>query len=57
MIVVDTNVTCELMKPAPFPAVVGWVRDREAADLFTTAITRAEIARDRAAALWHRRRC
>lgn len=43
MIVVDTSVTSELMRPAPSPAVVGWVRERNAADLFTTAITLAEI--------------
>ncbi len=43
MIVVDTNVTSELMKPSPSPAVVGWVRGRDAAELFTTAITLAEI--------------
>jgi len=43
MIVVDTNVTSELMKPAPSPAVVDWVRDHGAADLYTTSITLAEI--------------
>ena len=43
MIVVDTNVTSELMRPAPSPAVVGWVRERDAGELFTTAITLAEI--------------
>jgi predicted nucleic acid-binding protein len=43
MIVVDTNVTSELMKPAPSPAVLGWVRNRGAGDLYTTSITLAEI--------------
>lgn len=43
MIVVDTNVTSELMKPAPSSAVVGWVRSRDAAELYTTSITLAEI--------------
>lgn len=43
MIVVDTNVTSELMKPAPSPAVVSWVRNRDAARLYTTSITLAEI--------------
>jgi len=43
VIVVDTNVTSELMKPAPSPAVVAWVHARNAADLYTTSITLAEI--------------
>ena len=43
MIVLDTNVTSELMKPAPSAVVVGWVRDRGGADLYTTSITLAEI--------------
>jgi predicted nucleic acid-binding protein len=43
MIVVDTNVVSELMRPVPAPAVERWVRSRPAADLYTTAITVAEI--------------
>ncbi len=43
MIVIDTNVTSELMKPAPSSAVVSWLRNRDAAELYTTAITLAEI--------------
>lgn len=43
MIVVDTNVVCELMRLAPAEAVVEWVRARRASELFTTAITVAEI--------------
>jgi predicted nucleic acid-binding protein len=43
VIVVDTNVTSELMKPAPAPAVVAWVHTCDAADLYTTSITLAEI--------------
>ena len=43
MIVVDTNVTSELMKPAPSPAVVEWIRNRGTADLYTTSVTLAEI--------------
>ncbi|HEX6676733.1 MAG TPA: type II toxin-antitoxin system VapC family toxin [Actinomycetes bacterium] len=42
MIVVDTNVVSELMRPSPSPVVVGWVRQSEA-DLYATAITLAEI--------------
>lgn len=44
MIVVDTNVTSELMKPAPSPVVVGWVRGHNATELYTTSITLAEIS-------------
>lgn len=43
MIVVDTNVTSELMKPTPSPTVVDWVRARNAAEMFTTSITLAEV--------------
>ncbi len=43
MIVVDTNVTSELMKPAPSPVVTRWVRSRSATELYTTSITLAEI--------------
>lgn len=43
MIVVDTNVTSELMKPAPSSAVSAWVQARSASDLYTTSITLAEI--------------
>lgn len=43
MIIVDTNVTSELMKPAPAPAVVGWVRGHDPTELYTTSITLAEI--------------
>ena len=42
MIVVDTNVVSELMRPSPSPEVVGWVRGNER-ELYTTSITLAEI--------------
>jgi toxin FitB len=42
MIVVDTNVVSELMRPSPSPVVVGWVRSNER-ELYTTSITLAEI--------------
>lgn len=42
MIVVDTNVVSELMRPSPSPVVVGWVRRNER-ELYTTSITLAEI--------------
>ena len=43
MIVLDTNVVCELMRPMPSDQVVGWTRSQTAGELFTTAITAAEI--------------
>ncbi len=43
MIVVDTNVTSELMRPVPSPAVTAWVRARSATELYTTSITLAEV--------------
>ncbi len=43
MIVVDTNVTSELMRPLPSPAVTAWVRARSATELYTTSITLAEV--------------
>jgi len=42
MIVVDTNVVSELMRPSPSPVVVAWVRRNEG-ELSTTSITLAEI--------------
>jgi toxin FitB len=42
MIVVDTNVVSELMRPSPSAVVVGWVRGNER-ELYTTSITVAEI--------------
>ena len=43
MIVVDTNVASELMRPAPDARVVAWVRAQAGGDLYTTSITVAEI--------------
>jgi len=43
MIVLDTNVLSEAMKPAPAPAVASWMARQNADDLFTTAVTEAEI--------------
>ena len=43
MILLDTNVLSELMKPTPDPVVMNWVGGRPAATLFTTSITQAEI--------------
>lgn len=43
MIILDTNVLSEVMKPAPSPQVVHWFGQYPALRLFTTAITQAEI--------------
>jgi predicted nucleic acid-binding protein len=43
MIVVDTNVVSELIRPQPAPSVIGWVRQHGTFALHTTAITVAEI--------------
>ncbi len=43
MIVVDTNVASELMRPTPSPQVVSWVRARRGSELFATSVTVAEV--------------
>jgi hypothetical protein len=43
MIILDTNVLSELMKPKPAAPVVAWIADHPKAALYTTAITQAEI--------------
>lgn len=43
MIVVDTNVLSEMLRPAPEPRVLAWLAIWPRSALFTTTITRAEI--------------
>jgi predicted nucleic acid-binding protein len=43
MIIVDTNVVAEVMKPSPAPAVVTWLNAQDSVSLFLTAITVGEI--------------
>jgi toxin FitB len=43
VIVVDTNVVSELMRPSPAPQVRGWVVAQAPGELCTTAVTVAEI--------------
>jgi toxin FitB len=43
MIILDTNVVSELMRPEPAPQVANWVRDRDRRELRTTTITLAEV--------------
>ena len=43
MIVLDTNVLSEVMKPSPAPTVAAWMERENPSDLYTTAVTEAEI--------------
>jgi predicted nucleic acid-binding protein len=43
VIVIDTNVLSELAKPAAEPTVVAWANAQPIEDLYTTAITEAEM--------------
>ena len=43
MILLDTNVVSELMRPAPEPKVLAWLDAQPAADVWISAITVGEI--------------
>jgi toxin FitB len=43
LIILDTNVVSELMKPAPYAAVIDWLDLQSRRDLSTTSITKAEV--------------
>lgn len=43
MILLDTNVISELMRPEPSPAVLDWFGAQDAANLFISAVTEAEL--------------
>jgi toxin FitB len=43
MIVLDTNVLSEALRPAPEPSVLDWLAEQPPASLFTTTVTRGEI--------------
>ena len=43
MIVLDTNVVSELVRPQPEPRVLAWVDRHDPAELFITAVTAAEV--------------
>jgi predicted nucleic acid-binding protein len=43
VIILDTNVISELMRPQPDPSVLAWVAARPRAMLYTTSINKAEI--------------
>jgi hypothetical protein len=43
MIVLDTNVVSEAMKPEPHPAVRSWLNDQAAETLYLSSVTVAEL--------------
>ncbi len=43
MIVLDTNVVSEAMKPQPHPAVQTWLNDQAAQTLYLSSVTLAEL--------------
>jgi hypothetical protein len=43
MIVLDTNVLAEALRPIPLPSVLEWLGNQPRASLFTTTVTRGEI--------------
>ena len=43
MIILDTNVLSELMRPEPDAAVLSWIAAQPRSSLYTTSITQAEI--------------
>lgn len=43
MILIDTNVISELMRPQPAPAVLDWFAAQDAARLFLSAVSEAEL--------------
>ena len=43
MIILDTNVVSEAMKPEPHPAVLAWLNDQSAETLYLSSVTLAEL--------------
>lgn len=43
MIILDTNVLSEVLRPRPHPAVVAWLQVQARSELFTTSITHGEM--------------
>ncbi len=43
MIIIDTNIISEMMKPAPEKKVLDWFNDQESVSLYLTTITIGEI--------------
>jgi len=40
---IDTNVASELMRPEPTPAVATWIAERDAQEMYLTAVSEAEL--------------
>ena len=43
MLVLNTNVASELMRPEPAAAVAVWIAERDAKERFLTAVSEAEL--------------
>ncbi|MXW16620.1 MAG: type II toxin-antitoxin system VapC family toxin [Gemmatimonadetes bacterium] len=43
MLVIDTNIASELMRPQPTAAVAAWIAERDAQDMYLTAVSEAEL--------------
>jgi toxin FitB len=43
MIILDTNVVSEVLRPTPEPTVLEWLEEQPASSVFTTAVTQGEI--------------
>ena len=43
MIVLDTNVLAEALRPLPSPIVLRWLAAQEPSSVFTTSVTQAEV--------------
>ena len=43
IVVLDTNVVSEVMRPVPDPAVLEWVNAQQAGELYLTSMTTAEL--------------
>ena len=43
MFAIDTNVASELMRPEPTPSVAAWIAERDAQELYLTAVSEAEL--------------
>ena len=43
ILVIDTNVASELMRPQPTAAVAAWIAERDAQDMYLTAVSEAEL--------------
>ncbi|MHB1669905.1 PIN domain-containing protein [Thiomonas sp.] len=54
MIVLDTNVVSEAMKPEPHPAVRAWLNDQAAETLYLSSVTLADYCIEALASAWAR---